>query len=157
MDADDLIHRLEKLALEISAKQRELADLEGRRAQIRARIRALSAAAPGAMEQQPLPVLPVVSSKGKPTAGEIYVARLVRECRSTVGREWLRAKLGCSLDAASIKLARAAAKGLLVRVQRGLYVAPFLPDQEEYATVAVGEEPSSGIPRVPFGAEEVPV
>jgi predicted transcriptional regulator of viral defense system len=71
-----------------------------------------------------------------------------------VTRGWLSDKLGCSLDAASIKLARMAQKGLIRRVAKGAYIAPAMPTAEEYVTVPIGEELADEPKPVPLGAEE---
>ena len=92
-------------------------------------------------------------SDDPPTPGERETAEVVRAAGITANKAWLAQKLECSEEAAAIRLARAAAKGLLVRTGRGLYHAA--PSQvPPDATVKLGEAPSEDPARVPLGEPE---
>src|SRR3954453_15499558 len=116
MDAEDLIFRLERLTLHIRDAEDRLRILERQRAEVRERLRLLTAGRDaGADATIDLPgggqIIIQAKAADRPTNGELYATRVMRDYGGTVTRGWLSDRLGCSLDAASIKLARMAQKG----------------------------------------------
>jgi hypothetical protein len=92
----------------------------------------------------------------EPTPGEREAADVIRAAGITADKTWLAKRLGCTEDAATIRLARAAQKGLLVRTGRGLYYAPPVPG-EAGVKVGLGAEAAVEVPEQPLGTtkEEV--
>ena len=145
---DEALRRLEQLTVQIIEKQRELADLEAQRDHARSVVRAL------ALGQDSEPHLEEDFIEGSATPGEREAAEAIRQAGITADRRWLAARLKISQDAAAIRLARAAAKGLIHRRGRGLYFAP--PPKDGPATpitVELGREPSADLPPIPLGEE----
>jgi len=177
---NELVKELEKLTVRILTTQHELHVLEAMRDRVRQEL-LRAAVSPATAETtvnrvdpatRPVDVLnwdtgnwhtntigPRILKFGsfkwaeEPTPGEKATADVIRDAGLTVDKEWLAKRLGITAEAATIRLSRAAQKGLLARTGRGLYFAPPKQPQDEARDVVLGfsEEPSSEPPREQLG------
>jgi len=142
---DDLLRRLERLSAEIRERELELARLARERDEVRAILRsaAIHGDAGEAFRNEVAPLL-----KKTPTSTERKTVELIRSSGLVVDRSWLAKETGITLDAASIRLARCYAKGLLERPGKGRYFAPALDDR----TILI----EGTVPSVPIGQDLPP-
>jgi len=133
-------------------KRQELAELEGQREQARRVVRNLALGQGGPQDFQLL-----FFPEAKLTPGEVEAVDQVRTAKVLpVDRDWLAKRLDISKDAAAIRLARAAAKGFLVREKRGLYRPAPVNTPRPVPPVEMDEEPTFDVTDVSLG-EEAPV
>jgi hypothetical protein len=127
-DVEQLVRHLEDVVSEIEVLKGRLSYLEDHRAELRERITAIATG----RDDRTLQLLPTSSTPGKsrrrlrPSQGMALseAADTVAAMEGEVNAEMLAERMKISFDAARLRLARAARKGLLVRVSLGKYRAP---------------------------------
>lgn len=134
-DMERLVRHLEEVAEEAQALRHRLDYLESHRDELRKKITDMMRGATGRLFPPTVILGPAPKARRRTSPADIQglkqAADAVAEIGGDVDAKGLAAKLSISFDAARLRLARAAKRGLVVRVKLGKYRATTHPDAKE--------------------------